>query len=1303
MSSLYKLSICGVRSFSPRDHETIQFGSPLTLICGQNGCGKTTIIECLKYATTGDLPPNSKGGAFVNDPAVADRLAVNAEIKLGFTSVDGKLMTVTRNMQLTRKRGGTRANAANAANTANTFKSLEGQLAVLLRGAKTAVSSKNAELDARVPRYLGASRAVLESVIFCHQDDSLWPLSEAGVLKKRFDEIFEALRFTRVLDALKTVRKDMATDVRVLEQAVAHAHSDQARAHKLRAKAAALGAQADAYLLQIAAVAGRIERLERQADDLFRSHQAFHLIVSEHQRLRLLVDLTQAAVRRLEASVALLRDPDAALHAMAADFAATTAAQTRLLAAARAAVAAADARLADLQARLHALVRDEGSLAAKTAQHAADGARLEQLKDQAGARGLAHADAQRRLEETRARAATSLQHVLQAAGERRAAANNALQAAADGVRTEHERLAHCREETAATAAKMRAARSRLAAVAGHEEQLEAERARLDGLRQKMAQRRAAADTQAADSLAAEDAQAVRRLELRLDELMRQTQAAGRLADVLGKKDLVREARDAKRAVLGLFVAAHTAGFARLFGAAIDPASAAGLVDAERRARAEAHETRQAEARAQHAVVAAATAEAHAGETRLAGLRAALADHAARVLAVLAAGEEPQYEALVRELEADHATAVHNLNTYEVTRSYKLKAVEMARASRSCALCHRGMDAAELAAFVADVEASVRTFTPDKLAADVAATRKDLEELRAINADVLELRRVRAELSGLETQQTAAAGRLREASDALSAAARLADDSLAALAELDALSRPAADIARLADELRGLDNQLAELDREIAELGVPPVPMAELQTQQQQAAAELKGLRQRVADAEAEGNARLKELARLEYQLKDKELVISQLQLGLSEATGLKHQIAEMEAHDAALRDKGAALQTRLAELLARRDAAQAALEQADSEAADAEAEHRTRLDAAARALELFTRLHDLVLHYEQVDAPLVAQNERDMADARLQMDAAGALKSEKQSEAAQLQGFIADAAGTERNIRDNLELRDLTRQLEEQQAALAAVDIEAAEREKEQYLAKAKQLRDEIAGLNEQHYSKVGEVKQIRDQILALHNELRADYLDADKVYHDEWIKLQTNLLVSTDLQTYLQALDNAIMKYHSMKMDEINRILRELWTQTYRGTDIDSIEIKCDVTNQTRGRSYNYRVVMYKRSSELDMRGRCSAGQKVLTSILIRLALAECFGSNCGMIALDEPTTNLDEENAESLANALSNIIEFRKSQKNFQLIVITHDEKFLNHINRGRFVDNFYRIERDEKQHSIIRSLPIHVMQGE
>jgi DNA repair protein RAD50 len=103
-----------------------------------------------------------------------------------------------------------------------------------------------------------------------------------------------------------------------------------------------------------------------------------------------------------------------------------------------------------------------------------------------------------------------------------------------------------------------------------------------------------------------------------------------------------------------------------------------------------------------------------------------------------------------------------------------------------------------------------------------------------------------------------------------------------------------------------------------------------------------------------------------------------------------------------------------------------------------------------------------------------------------------------------------------------------------------------------------------------------------------------------------------------------------ALQKYHSVKLGEVNKIIRELWMLTYKGEDIQSIEIASGEEGMAK-KNYNYRVVMIKGSSELDMRGRCSAGQRVLASIVIRLALAETFGVNCGCIALDEPTVNLD------------------------------------------------------------------------
>ena len=38
----------------------------------------------------------------------------------------------------------------------------------------------------------------MENVIFVHQEESNWPLSEGAILKKKFDDIFSATKYTKV-------------------------------------------------------------------------------------------------------------------------------------------------------------------------------------------------------------------------------------------------------------------------------------------------------------------------------------------------------------------------------------------------------------------------------------------------------------------------------------------------------------------------------------------------------------------------------------------------------------------------------------------------------------------------------------------------------------------------------------------------------------------------------------------------------------------------------------------------------------------------------------------------------------------------------------------------------------------------------------------------------------------------------------------------------------------------------------------------------------------------------------------------
>ena len=59
---------------------------------------------------------------------------------------------------------------------------------------------KCSDMDKEIPELMGVSKAVLENVIFCHQEESNWPLSDNAKLKAKFDDIFSATRFVSKLE-----------------------------------------------------------------------------------------------------------------------------------------------------------------------------------------------------------------------------------------------------------------------------------------------------------------------------------------------------------------------------------------------------------------------------------------------------------------------------------------------------------------------------------------------------------------------------------------------------------------------------------------------------------------------------------------------------------------------------------------------------------------------------------------------------------------------------------------------------------------------------------------------------------------------------------------------------------------------------------------------------------------------------------------------------------------------------------------------------------------------------------------------
>jgi len=133
-------------------------------------------------------------------------------------------MVVVRSMEVNQKK------------TTLSFKQLDGVIRMMdpTTGQRTSLSHKCGELDKQIPNLLGVSKAILEHVVFCHQEDSSWPLMEGAVLKKRFDDIFDSTRYTKALDVFRKTEKEMNSKVKDLKAELAGLSSHQHAAKEYR-------------------------------------------------------------------------------------------------------------------------------------------------------------------------------------------------------------------------------------------------------------------------------------------------------------------------------------------------------------------------------------------------------------------------------------------------------------------------------------------------------------------------------------------------------------------------------------------------------------------------------------------------------------------------------------------------------------------------------------------------------------------------------------------------------------------------------------------------------------------------------------------------------------------------------------------------------------------------------------------------------------------------------------------------------------------------------------------------------------
>lgn len=87
------------------------------------------------------------------------------------------------------------------------FKSLDVTITLNENGREISTSKRLDDATMDMVTAMGVSKAIINHVLFCHQEESSWPLGTDAEVMKIFDEIFGTTEYNDALDKMRKMRK----------------------------------------------------------------------------------------------------------------------------------------------------------------------------------------------------------------------------------------------------------------------------------------------------------------------------------------------------------------------------------------------------------------------------------------------------------------------------------------------------------------------------------------------------------------------------------------------------------------------------------------------------------------------------------------------------------------------------------------------------------------------------------------------------------------------------------------------------------------------------------------------------------------------------------------------------------------------------------------------------------------------------------------------------------------------------------------------------------------------------------------
>ena len=1221
-----------------------------------------------------------------------------AQVKLQFESINHRRHVATRSLQLTAKK------------TTRSQKTLDCSLVVVNNGERTTTSTRQAQLDEMIPERLGVSPAILDAVIFCHQDESLWPLSEPAALKKRFDEIFEALKYTKAIENLKVLRKKQVEQLGKLQNDEAHNKTNKDRGERAEKRMTGLQAEIEGARVKCEELTTEMEETQEKIREKHEQANSYLQIVQNLSNKREQLEYRTEAVNELRQRIDELPDDDATLESSLSQY------EERMLGLKK----EADENKAQYNNLRNELNEGQKNLNLKLSEqgkHQSDKDKYEkQVKTRAemvhdtaekySFRGYEGDLAEQQIQSFKDRMQKLLSDKKRDL-ERLQKDNSAeLDKATSAISLLEGRKAARVQDRVSARQRMVAIEKRTNTLQTESSKIkvdEGAKAILDGQLEEVGNRlsKIQQDLEKSnfDAQLTEENDKVWQMESENDKLGRELIESTRLASERAQLDYRKKELADRKRKLETITNTWKPKLSPLVGEDWQPETLDEKFQATSRRQSQSVETaqrsrEQARQKLQRVEFrlkdSKSAAEKNANESTKCKQQVVNALQTVRENAAI-----EEYTDELSLLETSVGELKNDLSLFDALVDYYKKCKSMLEAQKKCKLCERSFEDSQRASLERLQKKIDKNLDPNgkkETEQDLSEAIGNLESLQAVRPAYETYERLRSELPALRDECKTLQGEY----EALERELEERDSDVASQEEkqreLDDLSKTVMSITQTVKDIKDSENQVDRIQSQQASGGVTR-SADEIHELQANLNERLKAAKTKVSKLSADKQ-------RLRDQMSSAELEKSELRNQISTAAGQLERKKDVQEQIQALKEES----TQQRETMQRVDEDLERIEPEISEARSVRDETLSRGRSKEQVLvnerdEISNSINEIRLVENDIEDYInrggptnLASNQRaitglekSIANTRQEVD-------DLTKRTNKLKEDIDNGDRKKENINDNLNYRKHLRMLDTLRQDIEDLEDRNAHEDYERLQGEARSLENHSNRLFAERGSVMGTMKTKDEELDRLLKEWEMDYKDAKQKYRESHIRVETTKAAIEDLAQCGSAVDKAVMQFHSMKMAEVNRIASELWQSTYQGTDIDTILIRSDNESNTGKRNYNYRLCMVKQDTEMDMRGRCSAGQKVLASIIIRLALAESFGVNCGLIALDEPTTNLDRDNIKSLAESLHMIIKARQAQSNFQLIVITHDEEFLRHMRCSDFCDSFFRVKRDERQNSVI-----------